>query len=247
VLVCVLLAAGIARGPVSAGTIIVAIGALCLSAAILSYRVEVDSTEVRVRYLPFYTKCTPIRDITHLAEERTLVLVTATAKIPLWGLSTKAREPLFEILSPHLDVVPTLPNRRTDSAAVVRRHVRWTILAGVGFAATARSGDSFPGWLLSAQLLGQCWEILASPVHGPLRPLHFRVRIHLCAVVQQASFRQNREGPTSQTHLTSQFWPSGIVARYKFTCFRGLGPYDEGLPGVTPTRTFRDPVSDRSS
>jgi hypothetical protein len=84
-----------------------------------------------------YTKRTPMRDITHLVEDRTLVLVSATAKIPLWGLSLKARGPLFELLPRHLDVLPSHPNRPSDPAMVVRRHVRWTILAGVGFVTTA--------------------------------------------------------------------------------------------------------------
>ncbi|MGO9859383.1 MAG: hypothetical protein ACLPQX_08130, partial [Syntrophobacteraceae bacterium] len=104
VLVCVLLAVGIARGPVGTRTIVTAVGAVCLSLAVLAYKAEVDPTEVRVRYLPFYTKRTPMRDVTHLLEQTTLVLVTATSKIPLWGLSLKAREPLFEILPHHLEV-----------------------------------------------------------------------------------------------------------------------------------------------
>ncbi len=86
-----------------------------------------------MRYLPFYTKRTPMRDVTHLIEEKTLVLVTATSKIPLWGLSLKARGPLFEILPRRLDLLSTHPNRRTDSAAIIRRFVRRTILASVAF------------------------------------------------------------------------------------------------------------------
>ncbi len=65
--------------------------------------------------------------------KRTLVLVTATSKIPLWGLSLKARGPLFEMLPRRLDVLPTHPNRRTDSAAIVRTFARWTILVAVVF------------------------------------------------------------------------------------------------------------------
>jgi hypothetical protein len=133
VLACVLLAVGIARGSVRTTTIVIAVGALCLSVALLAYKAEIDPTEIRVRYLPFYTKRTPMRDVTHLVEERTLVLVTATSKIPLWGLSLSAREPLFEILPRHLDVLPTHSNRRADSAAVVRRHVRRTIAVSVAF------------------------------------------------------------------------------------------------------------------
>jgi len=132
-MVCLILAVSIARGQASTRTIIVALGALCLSVAILSYRAEVDPSEIRVRYLPFFTKRTPMRDVTHLVEEKTLVLVTATAKIPLWGLSLKARGPLFEMLPSRLNVLSTHPNQRTDSAAIIRRFVRRTILAAVAF------------------------------------------------------------------------------------------------------------------
>jgi len=69
------------------------LGAFALTTAILAYKTEVEATEVRVRYLPFYTKRTPMRNVTHLVEGKTLVLVTAHSKIPLWGLSVKAREP----------------------------------------------------------------------------------------------------------------------------------------------------------
>ena len=58
VLVCVLFAVSIARGPVSTRTIVVAVAALSLSVALLTYKAEVDPAEIRVRYLPFYTKHT---------------------------------------------------------------------------------------------------------------------------------------------------------------------------------------------
>jgi hypothetical protein len=133
VIVCLVLAIGIVRGSVGSGTIIVAVGAVGLTIVILAYKAEVEATEVRVRYLPFYTKRTPMQAVTHLVEEKTLVLVTADSKIPLWGLPMKAREPLFEILPRHLEVTTTHPNRRTDSALVVRRHVRRTILVAIAF------------------------------------------------------------------------------------------------------------------
>lgn len=133
VLMCLVFAVSIVRGPVGAQAIIGAVGALCLSVPIWSYKAEVDPSEVRVRYLPFYTKRTLMRDVTHLVEEKTLVLVTATSKIPLWGLSLKAREALFYVLPRRLDVAPKPLETRTDSDAVVRRFVRWTILAAVAF------------------------------------------------------------------------------------------------------------------
>ena len=133
VLICLAFAVSFARGPISTRTIVVAAGTLCLSVAILSYKAEVDPSEIRVRYLPFCTTRTPMRDVTHLVEEKTLVLVTATSKIPLLGLSLKAREPLFEILPRRLNVVPKHPKRRTDSAAVVRRHMGRTVVVAVTF------------------------------------------------------------------------------------------------------------------
>lgn len=133
VLVCLVLAVGILRGPVVPGTMIVATGAVCLTVAILAYKAEVEKNEVRVRYLPFYTKRTPMRDITHLLEGPTFVLFTATSKIPLWGLSIKDRGPLFEILPKHIRVMPTRPRTRTDSATVIRRHFRRTSFLAVAF------------------------------------------------------------------------------------------------------------------
>lgn len=133
VLVCTIFAASIAKDPVSNGTIIVAVGAACLSVAILAYRAEIDEAEVRVRYVPFLTKRTQIRDVTHVVEERTLVLVTPTSKIPLWGLSDLAREVLFRILPARLMVAPLQPGRPGVAVVRVRRHVRVTILAAVVF------------------------------------------------------------------------------------------------------------------
>jgi hypothetical protein len=133
VLACLVLAVGIAKGPVSTRIVVIAASIVCLAIAILAYKAEIDAVEVRVRYLPFYIKRTPLREITHLAEEKTLVLVTATSKIPLWGLSAEARESLSDILPSHLNQTRTHPSRRTDSAAVVRRHVKRTIVVATAF------------------------------------------------------------------------------------------------------------------
>lgn len=143
VLVCVLLAISMFRSRTTTGAIVVGVGALCLCVALWAYRAEVKATEVRVRYLPFYTKRTPMGDVTHLLEGKTLFLVTATSKIPLWGCSLKDRGLLFEIIPRHLEVMPMHLNKRTDSTAVVRRHVRWTILCGIGFAVTAAAVTPF--------------------------------------------------------------------------------------------------------
>jgi hypothetical protein len=138
ILVCLIFAAAIVRSSVSDGTIIVAFGALSLSVAILAYRAEVDEMEVRIRYAPFFTRRTLIRDVTHLVEGRTLVLITPTSKIPLWGLSPKARETLFQIFPHRLSVLPPERGRRSDSAAAtIRKHQRLTISSGIGFFLTA--------------------------------------------------------------------------------------------------------------
>jgi hypothetical protein len=144
VLVCVLLAQGIVRGFGQHRDDFIAVVACCLCLHIQAYRAEVDAKEVdakelRVRYFPFYTRRTPIRDITHFVEERTLVLVTATSRIPLWGLSSEGRAPLLEILPHHLEVVPKYSKRRTDSVELIRRFARRTILAGIAFALTLGS------------------------------------------------------------------------------------------------------------
>lgn len=137
VFVCLLLAIGIARGPVHGMTILVAFGAVCLSVAVLSYRAEVNQTEVLIRYAPFFTNHTPVRDITHVAEGKTLILMTSTSRIPLWGFSDTARGSLLHILPRHIDFEPSRPGRQSDSAASIRKHRRWMIAAGIGFLLTA--------------------------------------------------------------------------------------------------------------
>jgi hypothetical protein len=174
VLMCLVLAVSIARGPASFRAIIGAAGALCLAVPIWSYRAEVDHTEIRVRYLPFYTKRTPMRDVTHLVEESTLALVTATSKIPLWGLSLKARGPLFEILPRRLGVVPSRPAKGRDSATVVRRHVRRTILMAATFVVSL--GLSIPF------LKGNPWNVYVDAVGKYV--LFFCFFMFLLAVVQ---------------------------------------------------------------
>ncbi len=98
VLVCALLARGIAHGATSAGMITMAGAAFYLGVAILAYKVEVDAAEVRLRYFPFFTRRIPLADVT-LVEERSLaVLVIPTKRVPLWGLSLKDRRALFQLL-----------------------------------------------------------------------------------------------------------------------------------------------------
>ncbi len=77
VLVCMIFAASIAKGPVGNGTVIVAVGAACLSVAILAYRAEIDEAEVRVRYVPFLTRRT------QSSAERTLLVSWEGGSVPL--------------------------------------------------------------------------------------------------------------------------------------------------------------------
>jgi len=134
---CFVLAAAIAKGSVSTSTILVMVAVLCLATLICARRVEIDSARVRVRYAPFYTRDTPVRDIIHLVEDRTLILVTATSRIHLWGISDSEREALFQILPHRLDVEASSPRNEVDTEASVRKHMTWTIIAAIGFLATA--------------------------------------------------------------------------------------------------------------
>ena len=112
VLVCLFLFFGIARGAVKPLPIVAALGAAaCLSIALVSYRAHIDMDEIQVRYWPFFTKRTQIKDVVAIAEERTLVFVTPTSRIPIWGLTAKAREHLSEML-PHRLRVSETPARR---------------------------------------------------------------------------------------------------------------------------------------
>jgi hypothetical protein len=65
-LVCLLLVVAIARSPVRPGTVAVTIVALCLDLGVLAYRTEIDAKEIRVRRAPFWTRSTPMQDVTHL-------------------------------------------------------------------------------------------------------------------------------------------------------------------------------------
>jgi hypothetical protein len=136
VVVCVLLAIGVTRGPVHGMTMLVTFGAICLAVAVLAYRAEVNGTEVCIRYTPFYSRRTPVRQVLHMVEGKTLVLVTATSRIPLWGLSDAGRDELFQILPHHLDMVAARPGSRVDSGVSLRRHLRGAIITGIGFLVT---------------------------------------------------------------------------------------------------------------
>jgi hypothetical protein len=149
VLVCVLfaiaIAKDIARGSVNAPTIIVAVVVLGLSASVLAYKAEVDANLIHIRYFPFYRKHTSFTDIRHVVNGTTLVLVTSTSTIPLWGMSLEARKRLLEMLPGHIEVVRRDATSRTYARCVLRKHLRRTALAGAGLVATVTAVVPFLG------------------------------------------------------------------------------------------------------
>ena len=137
VFMCLVLGLAMARSPISAWTVVVAVVAVCLAIAVLAYKAEIDGTEVRVRHAPFFARRVPLRDVIGLVEEQTLVLVTPRLRIPLWGLSAEARVILYDVLPRHLDMLPPRAGAQGVVRASVRKHLRWTILLCIGFVATA--------------------------------------------------------------------------------------------------------------
>jgi hypothetical protein len=134
---CAVLGLAVLRNAATKPTMAVGAGAICLAVAVFSYRAEVNTTEVRVRYLPFYVRRAPLGDITQIVQKRTTVLVTRSGRISLWGLTPKAREDLSQILPARLYAgEPRIPTQ-AESAAVVRRHAVRTLCLAVGFVLTA--------------------------------------------------------------------------------------------------------------
>jgi hypothetical protein len=69
-----------------------------LGSPILAYRLEITAAEIRIRKLPFYEQTIPTHDVTGVAEERTLVLLVQSSRIPLWGFFTSRTEELIQLL-----------------------------------------------------------------------------------------------------------------------------------------------------
>lgn len=136
--VCAVFGVAILRGPSSVLTILAAIGSLGIMVAVLSYRAEINTAEVRVRYLPLWISSTPVREITRAVQERatTLVLLSESGRISLWGVSARDREALAEVLPARLYSEPRIPTA-AQGAAVVRRHVARAIYLGAAFLLTA--------------------------------------------------------------------------------------------------------------
>jgi hypothetical protein len=138
VFVSLLLFTAMLRGPVHSATVIVAIGSLALTIYALAYRIRITTSEVHIRRGPFLNTSILLQDVTHLVRDRTLVLVTAKNRIPLWGLTLAGRETLFDILPSHIDVLPSATAAlKGDPATALRAHKRWTFLTGIGFLVTA--------------------------------------------------------------------------------------------------------------
>jgi hypothetical protein len=136
--VCAVFGVAILRGPSSALTILAAIGSLGIMVAVLSYRAEINTTEVRVRYLPFWISSTPIGEITRAVQERstTVVLLGQSVKISLWGISARKREALSRVLPARLYAVGSRMPTAAQATAVVRRHVMRTIYLAAAFLLT---------------------------------------------------------------------------------------------------------------
>jgi hypothetical protein len=134
-LVCVLLAISTTRGPLHGITICAAFGALCLTVAVLSYRIQINATEICIRYAPFLSMRSPVQDVVRLAEGGALILVTSTSRIALRGLSDAARGDVLHILPRRLEFEPSRPGGSNELEISIKKHRRWTIIAGVGFLA----------------------------------------------------------------------------------------------------------------
>jgi hypothetical protein len=137
--ICALLLVTMLKGPMHILTIVVTILAICVDVGLLAYRAEIDATKVHVRYAPFCNKQALVSDVTHFVEERTLVLVTGNSRIPIWGLSSKARETLFSILPPHLTTQPEESSSKTDPVTNMKLHLRRTGYVGAGFVVVVAS------------------------------------------------------------------------------------------------------------
>lgn len=119
------------RGGLSPLTIVIAVAWSCVAVSLLSYRTETCSTEIRVRYLPFYSRRIGTQDIAYLAEGRTLVIVTPVSRVPLWGLTAGQRESVLKILPTCLNT--NSARTKGDPRTNLHHHRRLTIYAGVGF------------------------------------------------------------------------------------------------------------------
>ncbi len=105
----------IVRGPDRALPAIIECGLVCLLIPLLSYRAEIDTTEVRMRYLPFHVRRTPISDVVDIIEKGTVVFVTSSRRIAIWGLSDAAMRDLVRLLPGRLKV--KCPPRARDAKA----------------------------------------------------------------------------------------------------------------------------------
>jgi hypothetical protein len=155
--VCLLVvASGIAATHRTITLLIVIPIAVVLTIHIIAYRAEVDEFEVRLRYWPFLNRSIPVADIQQLAEERTLVLITPTSRIPLWGLSAEGRTNIFRVLPRRLQIQEQAAAHLDETIPLqsMRWHSRAAKLAGAGFVATSSVLTPF----LHGYSLHKYWE-----------------------------------------------------------------------------------------
>jgi hypothetical protein len=128
-IVCVALAFGVISRPHHGGTVVILVLLAILTVAVFAYRIEISRSGIRVRYMPFYERRIRLEDVQHFVEEKTLVLITARGRVPLWNLPLRRREELFEILPIHLQIAPQ-PNSERGPRESLRIHFRRVILLG---------------------------------------------------------------------------------------------------------------------
>lgn len=133
---CVAAAIWLIQPPIETKNLIVAIGAICLNACFLSYRIDVSRSEIRVRRVPFLTRTINATDIVQIVQGTTVVLITRTGKVPLWNLTHQARQGLSELLPQHLPVI-SAHTGHPDPAITFRKWKRRASYLGGSFVLAA--------------------------------------------------------------------------------------------------------------
>ena len=131
--VCAVLIRTVIKEPANSFVLITTIGLICLSVAILAYKAEVTSTEIRIRYLPLFSKRIPLRNIRGVRDDNTLILVTQSKSIPIWGLSESSKKSVLEILWRQRNIAPAHRRLLPNAAAIVRKHKRRAVIFACAF------------------------------------------------------------------------------------------------------------------
>jgi hypothetical protein len=131
-----LLVAGIATSVLHGVAIFVVTFSLVgIAIYVLSYRIQIDQKEIRLRYLPFLGRSVLMRDVTGMKQKGTLVLLTNQSTIPLRGLSPEAMVELLETLPPQIQELDA-PEDEPDPQQSLRQHLRRACWSAVGLVVT---------------------------------------------------------------------------------------------------------------